>query len=186
MRRWKDGFVGGRSNGSGCTGAGRTSGFRLRHRAGCQGRIEAYLIPNQPPVQIRTGGAAGGAERADDLTLRHAIAGADGDILQMDVKGRQAVAVIDDDGAAGKIEAGFGKGDGTRGGGLDRRAGGRGDVDAEMRLSRLTVEKGLAAVNAGDDSRHRQFKWRLEGNAVALLRESAIDLGRLLLDAHQR
>src|SRR5487761_1254983 len=67
MRRWKDGYVGGRNSGSGCTGGGRISGVRLRHRPDREGRIKAHALPDQPPMQVRACGAAGRAELADDL-----------------------------------------------------------------------------------------------------------------------
>src|SRR5487761_145639 len=185
MRRWKDGYVGGRNSGSGCTGGGRISGVRLRHRPDREGRIKAHALPDQPPRPVRAVGAAGRAELADDLATRHAVADAHGDVLQVHVEGRQAVAVIDDDGAASEEHAGFGETDDAGVGRLDRRPSRRCDVDAQMRLARLAVEDRLTAKDTGDGSGYRPFKRRLEGDAVALLREGVIDLRGFALDARQ-
>jgi len=137
-------------------------------------------------MQVGTGGPSGFAKFADDLTLHHAIAGTDGDVPHMDIKRRQAITVIDNDGTTSEVQIGLGEADDAFGGGRDRRAGGRCDIDAEMRLPRLAVEEGLAAINAGDDPGHRPFERRFEGDAIALLRERPVDFNCFAFDAYQR
>ena len=60
------------------------------------------------------------------------------------------MAVIDDHGVAGEIKLLLGQRHDAADRRVDRRAFGRGDVDAVMRLARLTVQDALAAVDAGD------------------------------------
>ncbi|MOA19849.1 hypothetical protein D3C78_1402560 [compost metagenome] len=82
-------------------------------------------------VQVRAGGEAGHADVADDLPLLDAGAGADalGEAAQVAVDGAVALAMLDDHGVAIATLAAC-LDDPAITGGLDRRAGRRGVIDA--------------------------------------------------------
>src|SRR5882757_9866062 len=63
-------------------------------------RIDRVAVDSRFIMQMRTGGAAGGADRADHLADLDEVADLDVDLGQMAVAGRQSVAVIDLDHAA--------------------------------------------------------------------------------------
>src|SRR5882724_1996089 len=98
---------------------------------------------------MRPGDPPGGADQADLLALAQALPGLDVDAREMRIAGLQPIAVIDQDGIAGEEEL-AGEAYHPAGGGDDRRAGRRRDVDAHMRGARLAVEDALAAIDTAD------------------------------------
>src|SRR4051794_8749657 len=70
---------------------------RAEPDAGAQELLRIHRVAVDPRfvVQMRTGRAAGGADRADHLSDPDKIADPDVDLRQMTVAGRQAVAVVD-------------------------------------------------------------------------------------------
>ena len=62
--------------------------------------IDGVAVGADFEVDVRAGGVACRAGVGDDLALRDALAGGNGEFLIVAVQGRQAVAVVDDDGIA--------------------------------------------------------------------------------------
>src|SRR5437879_4551811 len=82
-------------------------------------------------MQMRTGRAAGGADLADGLADRDALADLDVDLRHMTVAGRKSVAMVDfDHVAVAAIPAG--SGDGAVGGDAHRIAFVTAQIDAGM------------------------------------------------------
>src|SRR5262245_48480544 len=97
----------------------------------------------------------------------------------------EAVAVVDDDGAAGEEKVRVGQGDDAAGRRLEVGTAGRGDIDAEMRAARLAVEDALAAVDAADRAERRPVE-RLEGiGQVGVAGAGGVDADLLGLDTLQ-
>jgi len=82
-------------------------------------------------VEVRASDAAGGADFAEERAGVDEVAGLDGDGLKVGVEGVKAEAVIDDHGVAGEVER-LGEDDATTLRGVDRRAGGGGEVDSTV------------------------------------------------------
>src|SRR5439155_4662751 len=88
------------------------------------GSVDAHL-----EVEVRAEAMAGAADVADHLALRHMRAAADREAGLVGIRGREAVAVVDDDDVSVAL---LPAGDDHRSGRgrVDRRAGGGADVDA--------------------------------------------------------
>src|SRR6266851_5586164 len=152
-----------------------------RHRSNDQLRVEARLEPFHPPMEMRAGDAAGGADKADLLALPDALARLDVEPGKMGVARLQPIAVIDEDGVAGKEKL-RGETYDAAAGGDDRRACRRGDVDPHMRRPRLAVEDALAAIDAADrPDRRPGHRLREERLGAGDLTQRA-DLARLAAD----
>ena len=93
------------------------------------------------------------------------------------------MAVVENHRAAGVVHAGLGERDDAVGGCLDRRADGRGHVDAVVGPARLAVEDALAAVDAGDAPQRRPGEPALEQRLGPVDRAHLGDQGVLGLDA---
>jgi len=98
----------------------------------------------------------------------------------------EAMAVIDDDGAAGIEEIALGQRHGAAGGSDDRRAARRRDIDTAMRRAGLAVEDALAAIDAGDRTGRRPMQRLLEERQVGVGGARARDHRALALDALER
>src|SRR5690606_28473710 len=73
-------------------------------------------------VQMRAGGAAGVAGRADERPLANRLAGGDVDAAEMGVESLIAVAVVNHDQVAEAVGTPGGKGDSAGVGGIDGRS----------------------------------------------------------------
>ena len=93
------------------------------------GGVEGVALVAGLEVQVRTAGTAGGAAQADDVAGVHPVAGFLVAAGQVAVEGLQAVRVPDDDEVAVAAHI-VGHADLAVKGGIHRRAGGVGQVDA--------------------------------------------------------
>src|SRR5690606_5156604 len=124
---------------------------RLRQAFDGDAGIELLGVAKlQTPAEVRAGGAATGADGADHLPLLQRIAGAHVDAAHVQVHRDEALAVIDEHKAALVMHVGFSKRNDAGGWRADRRAGGNGDVVAEVRRRWRTVQDALIAPAAGD------------------------------------
>ena len=102
-------------------------------------RIDGLALDVERPVQMRSGGAAGGTCIPDDVPSGHVIAFFDSEARQMEVYGLQPLTMINSDGAAAQIEW-TNDFDIARGDGVDGTRGGGVLIDAGMEIScRLAV-----------------------------------------------
>src|SRR3569623_1197845 len=93
------------------------------------------------------------------------------------------MTVIDDQRAAGEIEIRFGQADDARGGRMNRCARGYRNIDARMRLLRLTVENALAAEDAADAAFDGPFQGLRESVARGIAVAGHLDFFSLAPDA---
>ena len=91
------------------------------------------------PVQVGAGGAARGADAADNLTLDDALALFDRDGAHVGIDAVEAMPVVDHQRLAGEEHVAVGQRDDAVGGGLHRRSLGGGHVHAGMGTSRFPV-----------------------------------------------
>ena len=66
------------------------------------------MEPVEAPAEVRAGGAAGFADGADGVAFGHAVADFHVEARHVQIAGRDAAAVVEDDRAAGEIEIVFG------------------------------------------------------------------------------
>ena len=94
-------------------------------------------------MQVRPGDVAGGSDERHGLALRDRLADADEDRRRVCVRGREAVAVVDDDEVAVSAEPA----------GIDDRAGGGGAIRSAVRTSDVDalVHPPPAHPEAADD-----------------------------------
>ena len=97
---------------------------------------------------MRTGGAAGHADFPNQIALLDVLAVFDGDLAHMDIDTVETVTVLKHHGLPGQHHVGLGERHDPVGGGMDRRAGWRGDIEAYVRRARLTVQNALTAVDS--------------------------------------
>src|SRR5690349_13269825 len=117
-------------------------------------RIDRVVVHAHFIVKVRTGGAAGGTDVADDVAAFHVLAGADGEAGEVAVARRVAVAVRDVDDVAVAVGPLRLDDDAVRGR-AHRSADGRGDVDGVV-LAGFTGEGiGTTAETVGEDAAHR-------------------------------
>jgi hypothetical protein len=109
------------------------------------GRIEVAIAPLHPPAQVRAGGPALHADATDFLAARQTLADRDVDPGLVEVAADQTLAVVDQDQTALEMHAAAAEGDDAVGGGADRRALRRGQIDAVVRAGRGAVEDALCA-----------------------------------------
>ena len=152
-----------------------------------QHRVEVAALPFQPPAQVRAGGAALLADRADPLAAAHQVALADVDPGQVQILADQALAVVDQDQPALEVQAPLGQRHPAVGWRRHRRAGRRSHVDAVVRPLGIAVQDPLAAEPAREAVlRQRQGEARAEGVEVGSAGE-ALRLARGLgLDPRQQ
>ena len=116
------------------------------------GGVEGVALVAGLEVQVRTAGAAGGAAQADDIARVHPVARLLVAAGQMAVEGLQAVRVPDDDQVAVAAHV-VGHADFAVEGGIHRRAGGIGKVDAlvtaAVPIAELGVHAGLVRAAVG-------------------------------------
>ena len=129
--------------------------LHARHLPHDKLRIHKATRPFQAPVEMRSRGPAGGAHRANNLALFHPLARLHVDPGHMHKGAFQPVPVVEENEAAFEIHVGFGKGHDPGRRGVNRRARGRGDVNAGMGALRLAVEDSLGPEHAGDDADDR-------------------------------
>jgi hypothetical protein len=110
-------------------------------------------------MKMRPGGAAGGADGADENARLDRVADRDGYRLQMKVAARHTETVIDDHGVAGEIEIPDEDHAPARHLAHRRALAGR-EVDAIMGRARLPVQDALAAI----DTRHHAICRANEGS----------------------
>src|SRR5581483_7090205 len=67
--------------------------------------VDARVVEAHRPVQVRGRDAAGASDRADDLAALDALALRHADVVEVVVHGDQALAVVEDDGAAVEVVA---------------------------------------------------------------------------------
>src|SRR5690606_37384308 len=134
-------------------------------------------------VQVRSGGAAGGADGGEGLALFDAVAHGDVDARKVQEVGAHAVVVVDYHGAAGEVEAGVGEGDHARGRGLHRGAVRRGDVHARVAGAGLAVVDAAAAEAAADAALDRADEALGEVGAVVVAGARGGDFRLLAADA---
>ena len=120
-----------------------------------QRRIDAPVEQVDPPVEMGSRGAAGGPDLRDDLSLRHPLTLLHEDARQVQERRRQPVAVVDDHRAAGEEHVRMHQGDHAVRRRGDPGAGGRRDVDPEVRPPGLAVEDALRTVDAADPALDR-------------------------------
>ncbi len=105
--------------------------------------IDACIVPANAEEQMRSGGAAGGSDAAENGALLDFLAGLDLDIGEMEIHADEAVAVIDENGVAFEEHI-FGHHDGSVGDCEDGAAHGGRIIDSHVGLRRgLTVEDTL-------------------------------------------
>src|SRR5581483_2262658 len=121
--------------------------IRIAYQALC---VDVLAEPVNTPMQVRPGSPPGHAGQGDALALPDAFAGPHQELRQVYQHRGQAVAVVDDEGAAGEVQVGLGQGDDAAGRGHHRGAGRHRHVDAVVRLLGRAVEDALAAEHAGD------------------------------------
>ena len=110
-----------------------------------EGRVEAPLEEVHPPVEVRSGRAARRPDLRDGAASPDPLAPFGQDAREVQEGRRQPVAVVDDEGAAGKEQVRLGEGDQSVRGSADLRPGGGRDVDPVVRLARLAVEGSVAS-----------------------------------------
>ena len=118
-------------------------------------RIDGPVVQPHLEMQMRAGGAAGGADIADDLALAdaHALADAARDAALVGVERHVAIVVADHDGAAIAAAPG-GVGDDAIAGGVNGGAPGRAEIDAGVHFR--IAQNGMAAhAEAGGNARAR-------------------------------
>ena len=130
-----------------------------------QQRVDTRGVPSHAPVQMRAGRPAGRTDFADDLALLDRLPDTDVHLRQMQEVRADAVAVVDEHGAAGQIEV-VGEDHAPGGRRFHRRAGGGGDVHAGMRRSRRAVVDALIAETTADSAGHRSDEVLGEADAV--------------------
>ena len=146
------------------TGRRRTTGNRGRSsyswRAwGGRGerRVDVSLKPIHAPMEMRAGGAPCLSDFSDHLTAHHFVAFGHQLFALMTVTGRNAVPVVEDGKAAIEIEIADERNDAVCGG-MNRRAGRRGNVHGQMRRPGLPIQDLLAAEQAADDTGNRPIE----------------------------
>ncbi len=106
-------------------------------------------------MQVRAGDAPGHAHLADFLTLAHPRTALDRNTAQMIEHADEALAMVEENGFT--VEEIFSSlDDGPGQWRHDRRADGRGDIDAAVRLTRLVVEETPQSEDTAHRSAHRQ------------------------------
>src|SRR5260370_9058408 len=124
------------------------------------------LVQVERPVKMGAGAGAGGADGADALARLDMLPDRHTDAVHVLVGRGEAMAVIDDDGAAGIEEIALGQRHGAAGRGDDRGAARGRDIDTAMRRAGLAIEDALAAIDAGDRAGRRPMQWLLEEGRV--------------------
>src|SRR6478672_13079626 len=140
-------------------------------RLGDRERIVVHAVDAELEVQVRAGGPARGADRADALALLDALALAHVDAAQVGV-GRGARAVVLDLHHVAVAVLHAGELDHAVADGAYRRAGGRGVVDAEVAAPFLQ-DRMHAQREAGGDARERERAGE-EGALLALAVEAEV------------
>src|SRR5690606_37141272 len=113
-------------------------------------RVYPHVEPAHSPVQVRAGRTTGRTHCGHHLALFHAVARFHVDARQVQEIAADAVAVVDQQGAAGEVEVWLGKGHDARGRRLDRRAAGGRDVHPRMRRAGLAVVDPRASETPAD------------------------------------
>src|SRR5690606_24710554 len=138
-------------------------------------RIDAHVVEADVPVQVRAGGAAGGAHLAEHLAARQALADADIHLGQVAEHADQSLAVVDEHRAA--VEEVVADQDHLAGGRRAHRCTGRsGEVQAGMRVALLAIEEAAQAERRGQAAFHRSVEMQ-----VARLERTEAPIGFLLL-----
>ena len=119
-------------------------------------RAKTYVVERCAPMQMRSGGAAGMADQADDLSLFDGLSRFDFCFFQMGVDGLQPLTVVDNYHVAGVkiVLAAQNYLAGT--GSFDRRPFGGGNIGTAVRTFGDAVENALIAELAADTSVNRQ------------------------------
>jgi hypothetical protein len=134
-------------------------------------------------VHVRTGRAPGGADQAQHLALFHARPDLHVDAAEVQEVGADAVAVVQQHGAAGEVQVGFGERDDAGGGRVHRRAFRGRHVQAGVRRLRRAVVDALAAIHAADAAVHGPVAVGFVIVAVVVARARGGDHRLLALDA---
>ena len=102
-------------------------------------------MPFHPPAQVRTGGPALLADRRDQLALTHGISSRNKHFRQVQIGRDQALTMVDQDQSALEMQARFGEGDHSGGGGANGRPDRGRQINPKMGTLWLAVEYALPA-----------------------------------------
>src|SRR6056297_1636948 len=126
----------------------------IRHRTNQQCRIKADIEPVEPPVEMRTGHPTGRTDGGDDLPLSNLPTDFNQNLIQMQ-KGRgKPMAVVDNQGSAGKKHPRMSIGHHPASWRLNRCTRKGSDIDPEMGLPGFTIENSLTAIDSGNAPGH--------------------------------